>query len=208
MAVANSNRSMHLSFLFGVGSLVSRFLKISVLDVVALESVLEEHSAFVEQSQGDDCLGNADTLTTEDSAQSKLSTVMDHFLDGCANSNRLARDFARLHDNFQTTERIGDDNVNWTDNGRSDKTGQRSSHVGLISELFLNVLLKTRLSNESQSSTGQGMAHQWNGTTEQGTKLLSRRFLQDFANWLCRACLLEISTLLFLNHANWVDEGG
>mmetsp|Transcript_15603 Transcript_15603/g.24268 ORF Transcript_15603/g.24268 Transcript_15603/m.24268 type:complete len:294 (-) Transcript_15603:166-1047(-) len=162
----------------------------------------------MEQCQTDNSLENTNTLATEHTSETKLGTVRRNLLERIDNGDALPLNRAGLHDDLKTRERVGHENINRTDDSRGNETSGRSSQTRLISELGLNVLLQLGLTNETQSSTGKGVTHKRDGTTEQGLEMMSGTLSQNVNNRLDGTRLLEIRALLLLNHANRVDERG
>ena len=61
--------------------------EVSPLDVVRLETILNEHAPFVEESQGYNSLGNPNSLSSKDSTKAEFGRICDHFLAGFNNAN-------------------------------------------------------------------------------------------------------------------------
>jgi len=187
--------------------LVGGFFVVSVLDVVILEGILEEVTSLVEERKGDNGLGNSNTLSTEDTSHSEFTTITDDFLHGLDDTDGLAGDLAGLHNNFQSRERVCDNDVNRRNNGRGNQTSERSSHTRLAADFLLDVLLESRLSDETKESTGEGVSHQGDCSTEERFEILGGRLFENFHYGLGSTGLFEIGSLLLFNHSDRVDEG-
>ena len=178
----------------------------SMVNVVLLEDILKEVTSLVEETQTNNGLGNTDTLTSEDTSKTELRRILNHFSDGLDDGDALAGNLGSLHDNLQSRQGVGDDDVDRTDDRRGNQTSARSSHASVISEFCLNVLLQTGLSDESQSGRCQGVTHEWHSSSEERSKALGGRLSENFHNGLGGSSLLEESSLLLFDHSNGVDE--
>lgn len=179
-----------------------------MLDVVGAEGILQPEAALVEEGEGDDGLGDADALAAEDSAEAELGHVGGHLLDGAADADGLAVDLGRLHDDLQTAEGVGNEDVDGGDDGGGDEAGGAAAEAGLVAELLLDVLLQLGLADEAEEGRGQGVAHEGDGAAEERAEVLGGRLAEDLEDGLGRAGLLEVGALLLLDHADGVDEGG
>ena len=181
---------------------------VAMLDVVGAEGILQPEAALVEEGEGDDGLGDADALAAEDSAEAELGHVGTHLLDGAADADGLAVDLGRLHDDLQTAEGVGNEDVDGGDDGGGDEAGGTAAEAGLVAKLLLDVLLQLGLADEAEEGRGQGVAHEGDGAAEEGAEVLGGRLADDLEDGLGRAGLLEVGALLLLDHADGVDEGG
>jgi len=181
---------------------------VSVLNIALLEVILKIMPTLVKQSQRNDSLHDTNTLSTKDTSHTKRGHILGHFLDGLDGGNALARNAVGLHNHFQSTQRIGNHDIDWTHDRRSDQASGCSAHAGLVTQFLLHVLLQTRLPDQSQRGRREGMPHEGNGTTKEGREVLGGRFLQDFGNGFGGARGFEKGALLLFNHANGINEGG
>ena len=124
-----------------------------MVDVVLLEGVLQEVSAFMEQTETDDSLGDTDTLSTEDATETELGRIVDDLLDGLHDTDRLATDLRGLHDDLETAQWVGNDDVDGRDDSRRDEAGGGSAQASLASDFLLDVFLETRLSDQTENRT-------------------------------------------------------
>ena len=205
MTLVVGGRSLSLVGLFThliVGGVVT------VTNIVILHIVLQKVSALVEQTEGNDRLHNTDTLSTKDAAQSKGGHIVEHFLDGFRDRVRLALDGGRLHNDFETRQGVGDDDVNGRHDGRGYQARGRTTERRLVTQFFLDILLQAGLSDQAKKSRSQGMTHKRNGTTKEWSKAGTGGLFQNFPNGLDGTGLTKVGTLLLFNHADGVDKGG
>ena len=119
----------------------------SVLDVVALEGILQEHAALMEERQGDDSLHDTDSLSTKDTPQSELGRVSRHFLEGIDCRDGLASDGVGLHNDLETREWVGNDDVDGRHDGGRNEASHGPAEASLFTKLGLDVLLQTGLTD-------------------------------------------------------------
>mmetsp|Transcript_28628 Transcript_28628/g.61580 ORF Transcript_28628/g.61580 Transcript_28628/m.61580 type:complete len:267 (-) Transcript_28628:261-1061(-) len=174
--------------------------------VACLEGAREKHATLVEERERDDGLGDADALPTENAAQPERSHVRGHLLDSRQGGDRVALDRVRLHDDFESRERVGDDDVDRGYHGGGDEVGGGRAEAAVRADLFLHPLLQLRLADEAEQRRGEGVAHQRDGAAEERQEVLRRGLLEDVEDGLLGARLLHERALLLLNHPDRVDE--
>lgn len=101
--------------------------QVTILAIVLSELFLAEHSTFMEERKRNDCLGNTNALTTEDTTEPESLGVQNHLAHRGENTNGLTLDLAGLHDNLEARERIGDDDINGRDDAGGDQVGGRAT---------------------------------------------------------------------------------
>mmetsp|Transcript_10319 Transcript_10319/g.15464 ORF Transcript_10319/g.15464 Transcript_10319/m.15464 type:complete len:202 (-) Transcript_10319:415-1020(-) len=161
----------------------------------------------MEHGQTQNSLGHSNSLSTEDSPQSKRFTVMYHLLASLDNSNCLSVNLASLHNDFETTQRVRNNNVYGTDCSGCNQTSYKVRKMCLGTDLLLDPFLKLGLTDKSQHSRSKRMTHEWNSSTEKRNKVFSSSFSNNFHDRFGRTSLFKVRTLLLLNHTNRVDEG-
>ena len=215
MLALMSIKSVIAVLVFNVGvhchksvALICRWRRvISFINIAVAEIILQKVSSLVKERERNNGLGNANALSAKDSPHAKGAHIRHHFLAGRHNTNALSLNTTSLHNDFQTTQGIGDHDVNGTDDGTGDQPRDRTSHASLVAEFALNVLLQPRLSNESQYRRGQRVSHERHRSTKERGKLLCRRLFQNFPNGFDRARLFKVGALLLFNHTNGIDKG-
>mmetsp|Transcript_2962 Transcript_2962/g.6394 ORF Transcript_2962/g.6394 Transcript_2962/m.6394 type:complete len:355 (-) Transcript_2962:32-1096(-) len=179
---------------------------VSISDIVGFECILAPHSALMEKSERNDSLEDTNSLPTEHTTKTKLGRVPCNLLACFDNANGLSTDGGSLHDNLKSTEGVRHKDVNWTDNARCNKTCCSATQRRFIPKFLLDIFLQAGLTHKAQGRRCKGMAHERHSATEERSKSLGCRFPEDLQDWLDCTRLLEVCTLLLLNHADWVNK--
>ena len=178
-----------------------------MLNIVILEPILHKMPSFMEQTEGNDRLGDANPLSPKDTPQTKGGHIGEHFLDGARDGISLAVNRVGLHNDFETGKGVGDKDVNGRNDGRRDEARGGAAQRRLVAQFFLNVFLQAGLSDESEESGSEGVSHEGDGAAEEGGEALGSGFFENLGDGLGGAGLFKVSALLFFNHADGVDEG-
>mmetsp|Transcript_52330 Transcript_52330/g.87413 ORF Transcript_52330/g.87413 Transcript_52330/m.87413 type:complete len:225 (+) Transcript_52330:986-1660(+) len=160
----------------------------------------------MEQCQRNHGLGNTNSLSTENTTETELLAVSNHLATCFGDRDSLASNGGGLHDHLQARQGVSQPHVDGAHCSRGQQASCEAAQRRLGSQLLLDELLQLWLPDKTKGCAGQGVSHQWHGATEQGTEVLGGTLPENIHDWLGCASLLEVGTLLLLDHTDGVDE--